>query len=151
MPKIHITVAVVIPKDGKFLMVQERQNGKTVFNQPAGHLEYGENLIDAAIRETLEETCWHISPEHFLGVSTLLTPHGAHYVRHTFIASAVTFDENASRDKDIDAVHWLELGEIKKKESVLRSPLVLGDITRYLNGQRFPLSIIEIPTSISHN
>ena len=64
----HITVAAVIEKDGKYLMVKEVTNDLVVFNQPAGHWEVDETLIDAAIRETQEETAWGFIPDSLVGI-----------------------------------------------------------------------------------
>ena len=68
--KIHLTVATVIEKDSKFLMVKETKFGVQVINQPAGHVEPGEDILQAAMRETMEETGWEVAIRGFLGIST---------------------------------------------------------------------------------
>ncbi len=140
----HITVATVVEKEGKFLLVQEKPDGKLVLNQPAGHMENGETLINAAIRETFEETCWRVKLTGALGISQYRSPNRRiTYVRHTFAAQALAFDENATRDPDIVDIVWLDHDEIQARKSELRSPLVLNDIERYLKGEHFDLGFIE--------
>lgn len=140
----HITVATVVEKDGKFLLVQESPNGKRVLNQPAGHMENGETLLNAAIRETLEETCWHVKLIGALGISQYRSPNKlVTYVRHTFSAQALALDENAIRDPDIIDIVWLSYEEIVARKNELRSPLVLNDIERYRKGKHFDLGFVE--------
>ena len=86
----HVTVACVIEKDGKYLMVEERDktSGELVFNQPAGHLEHGESMTAAALRETLEETGWNVELKGVLGIALHLAPKtGITYLRTTFLAT----------------------------------------------------------------
>lgn len=148
----HVTVATVVVQDSRFLMVEETPSGAIdntpVFNQPAGHLENGENLKQAAIRETLEETAWHVRLEAFLGIYQYQAPSSASramtgitYVRHCFIASVDKHDPHRGLDPDISAVHWFNYEEVLSRKAALRSPLVLKCIDDYLQGQRFPLSI----------
>lgn len=128
----HITVATVIEQDGKFLMVEEGTKEAPVYNQPAGHMENGETLIEAAIRETLEETCWHVRVTGFLGVSQYVAKKtGTTYVRHSFVASPINFDEKATRDPDINEALWMTYENILEQSANLRSPLVINDIQRY--------------------
>lgn len=122
-------------------MVEERADGLVVFNQPAGHLEPGESLLDAARRETLEETGWHVTLENFLGLYHYQSGNNC-YIRSCFIASAVEQDEAGELDQDIIAVHWLTLDEIRKRQEQLRSPVVLRVLEDYLAGTRFPLQLI---------
>src|SRR5690606_14838434 len=85
----HITVATLVEKEGRFLMVEERSNGAIVFNQPAGHVEEGESLVEAALRETLEESGWQVRLSGFLGSYVLTIPDkGRTYYRFCFIAEA---------------------------------------------------------------
>lgn len=139
----HATVAVIVEDhQGRFLLVEESSGGLVVFNQPAGHVEEGESITDAARREALEETGWQVEPEHFLGVYTYRAPaNGVTYYRFCYAARAVgkVSDE---LDTGIIAAHWLTLDEIREREHKLRSPLVLQCIEDYRNGRRFPLDVV---------
>ena len=140
----HITVATVVEQDGKFLMVREKSDGVIVYNQPAGHLEVDETLIEAALRETLEETGWQVEIKQFLGVYHYTsTRSGICYVRHCFIADPIEYIQDSELDPDILETHWLSRQQIEERRSELRSPLVLKVIDDYMNGIHFPLSIIN--------
>ncbi len=140
----HITVACIVEKDNKFLLVEEISNGKIVYNQPAGHLEPGETLHQAAVREAFEETGWHIEPTHVLGVSKYAYPHNGNiYYRTSFIATAIDHDPDAQLDEGIIRVVWLSLEELEAEPDKLRSPLVVKNIKQYLAGERYPLSLID--------
>ncbi|MEQ5833435.1 NUDIX hydrolase [Marinobacter sp. NFXS9] len=145
--KPHATVAVITEKDGRFLMVEERSNGRIVFNQPAGHVEEHETILDAARREALEETGWAVEPRHFLGLYTYLAPaNGRTYYRMCFVAEALQH-ETEQLDDDIIAAHWLTYDELRERQESLRSPLVLRCVEDYLAGRRFPLSVIVDPAA----
>lgn len=136
----HITVACIVEKDGKFLMVKETKDGLTVYNQPAGHLEPKESLQQAAQRETLEETAWHIVLESALRVTLFTAPNnGVTYLRNTFVAKAVSHCADCALDSDIDEVLWLSYEDILGLEDQLRSPVVLSDIEYYRAGHRIAL------------
>jgi len=137
----HVTVAVVVQKDDKFLMVEEFDDSRRVFNQPAGHVEHGENITAAALRETLEETCWQVRLSSVLGISRFIAPNGSTYFRHSFVADAVEEQKDATRDPDITAVHWMTLNDIVSKKSQLRSPMVMNDIERFLSGNTHSLDL----------
>ena len=139
----HSTVATVVEQDGKFLMVEEIDNGCTVFNQPAGHLDEGETLFTAAIRETLEETAWHVTLTAFLGNYVYKAPNGLTYVRHCFIATPDSHDATLPLDEGIIAAHWLGTETIFSDNFAPRSPLVGKAIEDYLGGQRMPLDVIQ--------
>ena len=146
--KTHVTVACVVVQKDRYLMVQERdkRSGQMVFNQPAGHLEPGETLPEAALREVLEETGWRVRLTGVLGLGLYPLPGGdATYLRTTFLAAADVKVETAVIDPDIHAVHWLTYGEILAMSDKLRSPLVLDVIERQRRGLRFPLDVIHAP------
>jgi ADP-ribose pyrophosphatase YjhB (NUDIX family) len=138
----HITVATIVPRKDEFLMVEELQDGVKVYNQPAGHLEFGESLIDAAIRETFEETNWIVKITHLLGIYHYIAKSSEiHYIRHCFIAEPMEENIGQALDPDILSVVWLNHEQITKRADKLRSPLVLSNIDDYLRGHRFPLTV----------
>lgn len=141
--KPHATVAVIAEDDqGRFLLVEEVSDGKVVFNQPAGHIEEGEAILDAVRRETLEETGWEVEPTYFLGVYTYKSPtNGATYYRFCYAAKA-TRQITSELDTGIIAPHWLALDDIRNLGDKLRSPLVLQCVEDYRNGRQFPLDVI---------
>ena len=121
----HATVACIVERDGKFLMVEELSHGQTVYNQPAGHVDEDESIFDAALRETLEETAWHVELTGLVGLYVYTAPqNGVCYHRYCFSAQPIAQTNNAL-DDDILAAHWLSYDEIVSKEERLRSPLVL--------------------------
>lgn len=140
----HITVASVIEREGKFLMVKERSAGLLVCNQPAGHLELGETLMEAAIRETLEETAWKIELTAFLGIYHFTSrANGITYVRHCFIGNALEHFADSALDSDIEEALWMDLDTLLEPKTTLRSPLVLEAIQDYLTKPHHPLSLIS--------
>lgn len=140
----HATVAVVVEdKHGRFLMVEEHSSGRVVFNQPAGHIEEDEAIVDAAKREALEETGWDIEPEHFLGLYTYKSPaNGVTYYRFCFTGKARQHITH-KLDTGIIAAHWLSLDDIRQLGDQLRSPLVVKSIEDYRNGRRYPLDVVS--------
>lgn len=139
----HATVAVIVEDDdGRFLLVEEISSGLVVFNQPAGHIEEDESILDAVRRETLEETGWQVEPTHFLGLYTYKAPaNGVTYYRFCYSARAVK-KVSERLDDGIIAAHWLTVDEVGSLGDKLRSPLVLKCIEDYRNGRRFPLDVV---------
>lgn len=139
----HATVAVIVEDQaGRFLMVEEFSGGKVVFNQPAGHIEEDEAILDAVRREALEETGWEIDPIHFLGIYTYKAPtNGVTYYRFCYVAQAGA-KVSDHLDDGIIAAHWLTLDEIRGLGEKLRSPLVLQCIEDYRNGRQYPLDVV---------
>ncbi|MFZ7790663.1 NUDIX hydrolase [Acinetobacter lwoffii] len=141
----HVTVATVVEKDGKFLFVEEQTEGvtHTVFNQPAGHVECGETLIEAAIRETMEETGHRVEVKHLLGIYTYTPPMfpDRTYYRFCFLANSIDYDPNATLDTDIVGAVWMTLDELIESARA-RSPLVIKAVQDALSGQKYPLSLI---------
>ena len=142
----HITVATIVERDGKFLMVRENSGGRLVYNQPAGHVEPSESLFDAALRETLEETAWRVELKQLLGIYQYTSAeNGITYIRHCFVAKAIEPRTGRNLDPDILEAKWLTLKELEGFESELRSPLVLKVIRDYLSGVNFPLHVVQLP------
>jgi len=139
-----VTVAAVCEKNGRFLLVEElsKSTQNIVFNQPAGHLEQGETIIDAVIRETLEETCCHFTPEALVGLYRVEAANGKTYIRYTFCGTVGKVDDNYSLDPDIIRTHWLTAESIRAN-GALRSPIVAACLDDYLSGVRYPLDILK--------
>jgi 8-oxo-dGTP pyrophosphatase MutT (NUDIX family) len=138
--KPDLTVAAIVERQGRFLLVEERIRGRRVFNQPAGHVEDRETLLAAVVRETLEETAWHFTPEHLLGIYLWRAPVSGHStLRLAFIGSVTDHDPIRTLDPPVLATHWLTREEILSRSSALRSPLVMRCIEDYLSGRRLPL------------
>lgn len=121
----HITVAAVIEQDGRYLMVQERDQGRTVFNQPAGHLEPGESLQAAVVREVLEETARAFTPSGLVGVYRWTSPAGLIFLRFAFCGAVGAPQPGRDLDPDIENTLWLSEADLAARQEQLRSPLVL--------------------------
>lgn len=151
----HTTVAVIVEHpetdvsqtvaERRFLMVEERIHGQQVFNQPAGHLDPGETLLHAAVREAMEETAWQVELTGYLGLYQYISPENNEcYIRSCFTAKALLHHPERALDTDITAAHWMTLDEIRAKNSRLRSPVVLKVLEDYCAGQFYPLSVIKV-------
>lgn len=139
----HVTVATIIERDNRFLMVYEQADGKKVYNQPAGHLDPNETLQEAAIRETLEETGWTVKLTGLVGINLYNAPsNGITYFRTTFIAEAISHDTERALDTGIIEAVWLTFEELLARKEQLRSPMTLQIIEDYRAGKCFPLSVI---------
>nr|WP_296749799.1 NUDIX domain-containing protein [Thioalkalivibrio sp.] len=141
--RCHVTVAAVIAESGRYLFVEERIDGQRVLNQPAGHLEAGENLLEAVIREVREETALDFLPTAWLGCDLLPLPNGAVTLRVAFTGGTQPLQGSPERDPEIVATHWLTPGEAVMHWR-LRSPLVERSILRFENGVRLPLDTVGI-------
>lgn len=141
--KPNTTVAAVIEQHGKFLLVEEETADGIRLNQPAGHLEDGESLLEAVAREALEETAYHFQPQHLLGIYQWRRPDKeVTYLRFAFTGLATGPDKNRALDDGIIRAVWMSADEIRSCRTMHRSPQVLTCIEHYLAGQRFPLSAI---------
>ncbi len=139
----HVTVATVVVRDGRLLLVEEAIDGRQVLNQPAGHLEPDESLAAAACRETLEETGWTVRLSAFIGTYQWTAPDGTPFLRFTYAAEPVSHDPARPLDTGILRAVWLTPAELKAEPGRLRSPLVWQVVADYLAGQRHPLSIVK--------
>ncbi len=140
----HVTVATIVEDNGRFLMVEELAEGRAVFNQPAGHLEADESLIQAALRETLEETGWDVELTAVTGIYLYTAPsNGITYQRICFAAKPVRHHPDLALDHGIIGPQWLTRDELITQSKRLRSELVMQCIDDYLAGERFALSLIR--------
>ncbi|RCU52419.1 NUDIX hydrolase [Corallincola holothuriorum] len=142
MYKPEVTLACVIEYDGKFLLVEEQKQGQMLLNNPAGHLEPGESLIQGAQREILEETGLDISPQGLVGVYLAPTAEaGRSYLRFCFYYKYDSLPPASKPlDPEISCTHWMTKAELVAASSRHRSGLVLKGIEDYLSGQRAPLT-----------
>lgn len=141
--KPHVTVAAILERDGRFLLVEERVKGREVINQPAGHLDDGESLVQAVVRETHEETRWRMEPTQLVGVYRRRNPgNGETFVRVCFTGRLTEEDSSARLDDGILRTLWLSRQEIAAENGRLRSPMVLRCVDDYLEGRRYPLDLI---------
>ncbi len=135
-----VTVAAIAETDGRFLMVEERINRRLLFNQPAGHVERGETLLAAVVREAREETAWRFEPRSLVGVYLWRNPANHRQILRFAFSGCVTDHDSAQRlDHGIIGTHWLSRSELEARQERLRSPLVLRCVHDYLAGQRHPL------------
>lgn len=143
-PLPELTVAAVIELSGRFLLVEERIDGRLVINQPAGHVEHGETLHAAVVREVLEEAGCSFIPEATLGAYLWARHDGrAPYLRVAFSGSFSGSLGQRPLDKGIERVLWLSRSELKARSSRLRSPMVLRAVDDYESGRRQPVDVFE--------
>ena len=141
--KPNVTVAAVVMRDGKFLLVEEETDAGLAFNQPAGHLEAGESLIDAVVRETLEETAYHFKPTHLVGIYNWKHPtKDVTYLRFAFGGELRAYEAGRQLDDGIVAARWLTLDEVKETQDRHRSPLILRCIEDLSAGKSYPLDLL---------
>jgi ADP-ribose pyrophosphatase YjhB (NUDIX family) len=141
----RVTVAAVVERAGRYLMVEELDSaGKTVFNQPAGHLEANESLVEAACREVLEETCREFRPTGLVGIYRWPQPGQTHtYLRFCFSGEVGEPEPERQLDPDILATHWLSGEELEAKLGQMRSPMVLRCIQDAERNQPTPLDLLH--------
>lgn len=140
----RVTVATIVPKDGRYLLVEEDIRGRLLLNQPAGHLEPGESLAAAATRETREETGWEVELECLVSIHQWVNPElDRHFLRFTFAARPLRHHPQQPLDHGIHAAVWMTRAEIAAATPRLRSPLILASIDAWLGGQRLPLSPLQ--------
>ncbi|MBI2381093.1 MAG: NUDIX hydrolase [Gammaproteobacteria bacterium] len=141
----HITVAAVIEHEGRFLLVEEQGEGEDlVFNQPAGHVEAGENLLAAAVREVREETGHHFVPLGIVGMYLYTSPlNQVTYQRTCFYGTVAEPDAVLAHEApEVRASHWLNQDDVRARRRAHRSPMVQRCIDDYLNGQRYSLQAV---------
>src|SRR5215218_6348041 len=123
--KPSVTVAAVIERDARFLLVEEKIDGRLVLNQPAGHLDPGETIVHACRREVLEETAHHFEPQALIGVYRwIYPPKDVTFLRFCFSGRVLGLEAGRRLDKGIVAAPWLTRAELEARNSEHRSPLV---------------------------
>lgn len=139
-----VTVATVVVRAGRLLLVEETVSGERVLNQPAGHLEPDETLPQAALRETLEETGWEVALTAFIGAYQWTSPRdGRHFLRLAFAADPVRHHPDRALDEGIVQALWLSPSELAAQATRHRSPLVWRVVEDYLAGRRLPLDSLQ--------
>lgn len=138
-----LTVACVVQREGRFLLVEERVRGALVLNQPAGHVEAGEALVEAALRETLEETGWEVRLTGLVGIYQWQAPDGTHFLRFAFAAEALRQRPEQPLDVGIEQALWLPPQALREAPERLRSPLVLRAVEDALAREPVPLERVQ--------
>jgi len=142
--KPNVTVAAVIEREGRYLLVEEETEDGLRFNQPAGHLEQGESLLTAVGREALEETAWQFTPTALVGVYQWPRPQGdITYLRFAFSGDLGTHDPERKLDTGIVRAVWLTPAEIEASQDRHRSPLIWQCVQDHMTGRCFPLDLIR--------
>lgn len=142
--KPNVTVAAVIEREGRFLLVEEETDMGIRFNQPAGHLDEGESLVEAVAREALEETAWHFVPKFLVGIYQWRRPQGdITYLRFAFGGELAGFEPDRTLDTGILRAVWMSPEEIAAGRERHRSPLIMQCVADYQAGARFPLELIR--------
>ncbi len=142
--KPNVTVAALIERDGRFLLVEEETEDGLRFNQPAGHLDEGESLVEACARETLEETAWGFRPTALVGIYQWQRPQGdITYLRFAYSGELGAHVADRVLDTGIHRAVWMTIEEIDANLDRHRSPLVKQCVADFLAGQRYPLDIVR--------
>lgn len=153
----RVTVAAILEQDGKFLLVEENQSRGLVLNNAAGHLDIGESLVQACVREVLEETAYDFTPEALVGV--YLSRYQGHdprkglhrdltFLRFTFCGKLGAFHPERELDSPIERTVWMTPEEMRATAARHRSPMVLRSLDDYLRGSRFPIDTIYADASV---
>lgn len=141
--KPNVTVAAVVERDGRFLLVEEHTSDGVLFNQPAGHLDPGESLAEGVARETLEETAYSFSPTALLGVYQYRRGRAeVTYLRFAFVGEITGHDPGRALDDGIIRADWFTPEQIRASRGRHRSPLVVRCLEDYLAGRRYPLELL---------
>jgi 8-oxo-dGTP pyrophosphatase MutT (NUDIX family) len=140
----HLTVAAVVERHGRFLVVEELVSGRQVINQPAGHVEHGETHLEAVVREMLEETAWCFDPAAIVGAYLWTHPDsGERFLRVAYSGKVHGHDASRQLDEGILRTMWLSRDELLERKDQLRSPMVIRAIDDYQAGVRFPRNLFQ--------
>ena len=141
--KPSVTVAAIVEREGRFLLVEEKTDDGLMLNQPAGHLEANESLVEGAAREALEETAYEFTPEYLVGVYRWQHPErDLTYLRFAFAGRLGTHHPERTLDTGIVRALWLTAAEVRASRGRHRSPLVVRCIEDYQRGARAPLELL---------
>ncbi len=151
--KPSVTVAAVIERDGRFLLIEEHTAGGLKLNNPAGHLDPGESPAEGCARETLEETAWHFEPTALVGIymsrfTRAVDGEDITYLRFAFCGVLGAHEPGRPLDEGIVGTVWMTPDEIRANAHRLRSPMVLQCMEDYLRGQRAPLEMLYTDPSV---
>lgn len=138
----HLTVAAIIERDQRYLLVEERIQGRLTLNQPAGHVEPGESLQEAIIREVKEETAWEFTPNALVGIYRWQREANETFFRFCFTGKLVRHHAQLALDPDIERTVWLTSDELVEQAERYRSPLVGRSMNDFLSGHRYPLELL---------
>lgn len=140
---VHVVAAAIVERDGRFLVVEERIGGTVMLNQPAGHWEPNETLLEAVRREALEESGWEVEPVAFLGAYEFAPadlPYS--FLRFAFVCEPRRHDAQRVLDAGIERALWLTREELLARRAEHRSPALMACVDDYLAGKRYPLAVV---------
>jgi 8-oxo-dGTP pyrophosphatase MutT (NUDIX family) len=151
--KPHVTVAAIIEKDGRYLLIEEHTQEGLRLNNPAGHLDPGESPADGCAREALEETAHPFTPTALVGIylsrfQRPTTGEDITYLRMAFCGEIGVLQPHLNLDEGIVRTLWMTPDEVRASADRHRSPLVLQCIEDHLAGQRFALNVIHTDPAV---
>ncbi|MES2884711.1 MAG: NUDIX hydrolase [Pseudomonadota bacterium] len=143
----HVTVATIVERNGRFLFVEEAINDEVVINQPAGHWEEGETFIEAALRETMEETGWKVEITGLVGIYEYKPPELDYaFVRFAYSAKPIEHDPQHVLEPGIKRWFWMDQNELRMEIYRHRSPMVQQCVEDYWMVKRWPLTLVNHQT-----